>query len=141
MEGGRRLATPVSARLSHPDTRRFGLVVGTAFILLGALTWWRGRLVGAQVLGGIGALLVVLGATVPGALTPVFRAWMGAATVLSRITTPILLAVIYFAVLTPIGMVRRLAGKGRRSSPSPGETFWVSRRGQRQRREHLERQF
>ena len=92
-------------------------------------------------LGGIGALLILLGVLMPGALTPVFRAWMGAATVLSRITTPILLALIYFAVLTPIGVLRRLAGKGRLSPSPTGDSFWIPRRGQRQRREHLERQF
>jgi saxitoxin biosynthesis operon SxtJ-like protein len=135
------MAASVSARLSHNKSRRFGLVVGTAFLVLGALAWWRGRQESAQVLGGIGALLILLGAIVPGALTPVFRAWMGAATVLSRITTPILLALIYFAVLTPIGVLRRLAGKGRISSPSIRDSFWVPRREQRQRREHLERQF
>src|SRR4051812_44008393 len=119
------MAASVSARLSHRESRRFGLVVGTTFLVLGALAWWRGRQESPPVLGAIGALLILLGVIMPRALTPVFRAWMGAAAVLSRITTPILLAVIYFAVLTPIGVLRRLAGKGRLSSTSIGDTHWV----------------
>ena len=102
------MAAHPSTRLSHHDARRFGLVVGTAFMVLGGIAWWRGRPVGALVLGGIGIALVVLGVAVPGALYPVFRAWMGLAMALSKVTTPILLAVLYFGVLTPIGIVRRV---------------------------------
>jgi hypothetical protein len=110
-------------------------------MVLGGIAWWRGRPVGALVLGGIGIALVVLGVAVPGALYPVFRAWMGLAMALSKVTTPILLAVLYFGVLTPIGIVRRAMGKGRLSSAAAGDTFWVTRKGERQRREHMERQF
>jgi hypothetical protein len=51
---------------------------------------------------------------------------MGMALVISRVTTPIILAVMYFGVITPIGLVRRVFGhdalKARRSN-----SFWVSR--------------
>jgi hypothetical protein len=135
------LAKQASTRLSRHEARRFGLVVGTVFIVLGGLAWWRDRPLTAQVLGGIGTLLVLLGVIAPGVLSPVYRVWMGAATALSKLTTPILLALVYFGVLTPIGILRRIVGKGRVSPPAASDTFWVDRRGHRQRREHLERQF
>jgi hypothetical protein len=84
------------------------MVAGTAGELSGA---WRNR-----------HLTDTLGTNGPCGTLPVFRAWMGAAKVLSKITTPIPLAVVYFLVLTPIALLRRLAGKGRISSPG-GEGF------------------
>ena len=59
----------------------------------------------------MGALLALLGLVLPAALGPVRRGWMSLALLISKVTTPILLGVIYFAVITPVGLVRRLLGR------------------------------
>jgi hypothetical protein len=41
----------------------------------------------------------------------VYRAWMRLALLLSRITTPLVLGIVYFLVLTPTAVVMRLMGK------------------------------
>ena len=40
-------------------------------------------------------------------LGPVERAWMGLAGIISKVTTPIFMSVVYFVVLTPVGLLRR----------------------------------
>jgi hypothetical protein len=74
-------------------------------------------------------------------LAPVHRAWMAAAAALSKVTTPLFLAVVYFGVLTPIGVLRRVFGEGRLAPRPRGDSFWLDRNGARQEREHMERQF
>src|SRR5215207_3794762 len=90
VEGTGAMAGGISARLSRAEARRFGLVVGAAFLVLSALFWWRGRPLPGQISGGVGAILILAGIMVPLALRPVYRAWMGMALAISRVTTPII---------------------------------------------------
>ena len=93
----------VPAGLTPQEGRRFGLAVGTAFLVLGALLWWRGRPLAFAITGMIGALLVGGGVIIPGQLGPLYRLWMGLAKAISKVTTPILMATIFFLVFLPIG--------------------------------------
>ena len=47
----------------------------------------------------------------PGLLSPLNRAWTALGLVLHKITNPILLAIVFFGVIMPIGLAMRLAGK------------------------------
>ena len=58
-------------------------------------------------------LLAALGTTglaAPMALKPVYRAWMKLGLLLNRITAPLLLGILFFVVISPIGLLRRLKG-------------------------------
>lgn len=135
------MAEAVPTRLSRGVARRFGLVVGAAFFLLGGLAWWRGRPLMAQVLGGIGAALLVSGVIAPEALSPVYRVWMRAALALSSVTTPILLGLVYFGIITPIGALRRLLGQDSLASRAGADSFWVGRPDHQRQRPDMEHQF
>jgi hypothetical protein len=91
--------------------REFGLIVGGVFVLLSV--WWlyRGKLSGvAQITLPLGALLVLLGLFLPKALVFPNRAWMLLAEGLSFVTTRIILGIVFFLIITPIGFVKRLSG-------------------------------
>jgi len=134
------VATGIPARLTPEEGRRFGLSVGAAFLVLAALMWWRGRTAGLIAFGTVGALLLIAGLAVPGRLGPVYRAWMGVALLLSKVTTPIFMGVVYFLVLTPTGFVLRLLGRHPLGGPDRADSAWV-RRPPGQRRSDLLRQF
>jgi hypothetical protein len=132
------LAHQISARLSAAEGRRFGFTIGIAFLAVAGLLWWRTHIVAAAIAGSLGALLLLSGALVPGKLGPVHAAWMRFALVLSKVTTPVFMTIVYFVVITPIGVIRRAAGK----SPilvRGSSTRWESRGGQP--RSDLNRQF
>jgi hypothetical protein len=131
----------VPTRLSPAEGRRFGLTVGAAFAALAALLWWRGHGATAPLPATLGALLMVAGVVAPARLELPYRGWMGLATALSRITTPIFLGITYFGVIAPIGLLRRLAGRNslvRRSSQS---TFWIPREAGARTRSGMEHLF
>jgi saxitoxin biosynthesis operon SxtJ-like protein len=121
------MAEGISARLTPREARRFGLVVGAAFLVLGALVWWRGRPVTIQVFWALGAALILFGIILPRALVPVHRAWMGLALAISKVTTPVFLGAVYFVVITPIGLLRRMFGKDALKPKQIGESCWVPR--------------
>lgn len=66
----------------------------------------------------------------------IFAWWLIFAVLVGRINTFILLTVLYFLVLTPIGLILRLLGKTPLTR-SGGDSQWVKRVGE----ENLERQF
>jgi hypothetical protein len=110
-------------------------------VALSAVLSWRGHPRSALACGSIGAALILLGATFPDALRPVYRAWMGLALVLSRVTTPIFMGIVYFGIVTPIGLVRRLAG-GNPLKHRVGEAgLWIVRDDRGKSPADLERQF
>ncbi|MGH7541269.1 MAG: SxtJ family membrane protein [Gemmatimonadota bacterium] len=126
------------ARLTRAELRKFGLTVGVAFGALAGLIWWRGRGTAAAVLGTLGGLLVLGGLAAPAALAPVERGWMGLARAISRVTTPLIMGLIYFVVITPIGLLRRSVGKHPLRHPESEGSFWA---GRDEATGGLERQF
>ena len=115
--------------------------MGTAFVALAGLLWWRGHGAGAPVPAAFGTLLVLAGLAVPARLGPVYRAWMGLAAALSKITTPIFLGVAYFGVIAPVGLLRRLAGRNSLVRPPSQPSFWIARAQDARRRGDMERLF
>src|SRR5689334_2537869 len=106
--------------------KEFGLVVGGVFVLLSL--WWlyRGKFAtAAYVLSAAGSALILCGLIVPRLLTVPRKLWMKLAEVLSYISSRIILGVVFFLVLTPIGLVKRAMGWDplqRRSGSR--DTFW-----------------
>ena len=123
--------------------REFGLVVGGVLLLLSS--WWiyRGKFHSvSQVTLPIAALLLVLGIIFPRALVYPNRAWMALAEVLSFISTRIILAFVYFVVITPIGVVKRLFGWDplhRRAAAS--ESYWRPYSERQRDPKHYEKMF
>lgn len=91
--------------------RQFGLSVGTMLLLIAAFLVWRERLTAAQITGGIGAVLVVLGYLQPRLLKYPSAAWWKFAMVLGHVNARIILTLIFVLVLTPIGLIWRLIGR------------------------------
>lgn len=116
-----------NAEYSTRDGRRFGLTVGIAFLVLGGILLWRGHLSVARSFGAIGGLLSVAGLSVPRQLRPLDAAWMKFAELISRVTTPVFMGIVFYLVLTPIGLVLRLFGKSSLGTPGT-ESVWAEHR-------------
>ena len=123
--------------------REFGLIVGGMLLLLAS--WWiyRGKFHSiTQITLPIAALLLLLGIFLPRALTYPNRAWAALAEVLSFISTRIILAFVYFVVITPIGVVKRLFGwdpLNRRAAAS--ESYWRPYSERQRNPRHYEKMF
>ena len=130
----------VPARLTPAEGRKFAFPVGGVFLLLAGVFCWRDHLLASRITGSLGGLLVVAGALIPGKLGPVYRAWMGLAVLISKVTTPIFMALVYFLVITPTGLVRRTVGSSQIAHRPEEGSYW-KRREEGRRKSRLERQF
>ena len=72
-------------------------------------------------------VLAVWGVAAPKTLRPFYRAWMKFGLLLSRITTPLVLGIFYYAVLTPTGLIAKLfrGDPLQRDCAEPCDTFRV----------------
>jgi hypothetical protein len=98
-------------QLTEKDLRQFGLLVGGVFSVIG---FWpfvfrsESPRLWALVLGG---LLMILGGIAPQSLRQVHAGWMKIGHVLGAINTKIILGLIYYLLIAPMGIVMRSLGK------------------------------
>ena len=135
------MAETISARLTARQGRRFGVTVGVAFLVLAAVLWWRDRTTGAAIVASAGTALMIAGLAVPTALGPVERAWMAFARSLSKVTTPIVMGIVYFLVIFPIGFTMRILNRSPLAVKATNDSFWVPRAGEEDRRGGMKHQF
>ena len=116
---------PVSAG----SERKFGVTVGLIAAGLAVwpllrhhhpVRWW---------LLAVGLALVALGLVRPALLAPLNRAWFRLGMLLSSLTNPIVMGVMYYAAVVPLGAFLRLRGHDLlRLRREPGaDTYWLPR--------------
>jgi hypothetical protein len=123
--------------------REFGLVVGAVLCAFGSWWFYRGKF-GAAVPAvlSIGAALILLGAFLPSALRYPYRAWMGLAEALAFVATRIILALVFFAVVTPIGILRKaLGGDPLRRRARAASSYWWPYSPRQSDPKHYEKMF
>jgi hypothetical protein len=127
---------------STSELRRFGMTVGGAFVVLGGLSRWRGHDTAPLVMWTLGALLIAPGLVAPRVLGPVRRGWMRAGMALGEVNGRIILTVLFYVVLVPVGFVlRRLRDPLDRSLTDARASVWTRRARQPVDPATYERQF
>ncbi len=98
-------------KITNKQLRSFGLTVGGIFALIGLWPtvyhamnprWWA---------VAVAILLVFPAIVFPRSLFLVHKGWMAVGGVLGWINTRVILGIVFYIVVTPIGIVRRWLGK------------------------------
>jgi hypothetical protein len=105
-------ATHTIPELDRKGLREFGLVTGAIVaVLFGLFFPW---LLERSFPLWPWAIFAVLGAwalVVPLSLRPVYRAWMRLGLLLSKITTPIIMGLVFYLVTTPFSLALKVLGR------------------------------
>lgn len=124
------ISSPVKRDSALLDTRRraregrvFALTLAGGFLFVAAVGLWRDAHRLVVISSTIAVVSVLGGLLIPGRLTPISKAWMKVGELIGRVTTPVLLAAIYYLIFTPIGVIRRLVAPRR----SPKGSNWHRR--------------
>ena len=129
---------PHDGALMPGTERSFGLSVGAVLCVIAALLFWRGRPIRAEIIGAIGAALVVLGTAAHSLLRRPRLWWFRGARIVGDFNARVLLTLMFMVVLVPLGLIWRLTGKDpltRRRNASPGWSPYPNR--YRDRRHYL----
>jgi len=98
--------------LDEQGLREFGLVTGAAVVIIFGLSFpWLLGLDWPAWPWAIAAPLWMLALARPAWLRRIYRVWMHLGLLASRVMTPLVLGVVFFAIISPMAVVRRLMHK------------------------------
>lgn len=124
-------------RPERKQLRQFGWVALVAFGFLGTVVLWKGGLFGASfgastrtvayAMWSLGALSAALSLVRPEANRPLFVALGVLAFPIGWVVSHVVLAVVFFGVLTPVGLLFRLLGRDplERRFRADRQSYWV----------------
>jgi hypothetical protein len=108
--------------------RSFGLIFAAVFLVIAAFPLAFGGGVRLWSLG-VAALFALAALAAPRVLAPLNRVWLKFGLVLHRVVSPIVLGIMFFLVITPIGLLMRALGKDplRLRFDRGAATYWIAR--------------
>ena len=122
--------------------RKFSLTTAIAFAVISAAVYIWGSKNAAPWLWSLAGVLAAGGFFIPGRLGPVYKIWMGLAFFLGWFVSRIILSIVFYLAITPIGLILRLLGKRLLTkADTNASTYWVRRDGRERSRESYEKLF
>jgi hypothetical protein len=131
----------MTAKAPKNPERSFGISVGAVLCAIAVALWWRGRIGRAEILGGIGAALLVAGLVHPPVLKYPSAAWWRFSRALGYVNARVLMTLLFSLVFVPLSMIWRLTGKDplcRRRSNWAG---WSPYPARYRNKKHYERMY
>ena len=92
------------------DLQKFGITIGIILIIIAGLLFWKEK-ESFQTFFIVGTLLCLLGLVIPAVLKPIYWGWMIFATILGWVMTRVILSLLFYIIVTPIGLILRFFGK------------------------------
>ena len=95
---------------SKKDLRKFGLTIGIVLLIITVVLFLYDKS-SYVYFGIIGVTLILTGFILPAALKPLNKIWMTFALLLGWFTSRVILTILFYLVLTPIGLIAKLFRK------------------------------
>lgn len=115
---------------SKKELKVFGAMLLAFFALVGGLVWWKFESrQAAQTIWTVGAVLTLVYFSLEPLRLYVYRGWMYAAYPIGWTVSHVLLGLIFYGVITPIGLIMRLLGRDpmQRGFEPNAATYWEPR--------------
>ncbi len=124
------------------ECRKFGITIGVFLFLLAALLFGFTKEF-YPIITSIAGLLIIAGIVFPNILKPLQIAWMGFATILGYIMSRVIIIILFYFVVTPIGLVAKLFGKDflDRKLDRSSDSYWQYREVKEYDPRDTEKQF
>ncbi len=119
----------MSNKIKLPSNRNFGVVFFFVFLLIalypltysGGITKWS---------IAISLIFLILGLLNSKILTPLNKLWFKFGIILGKIISPLVMGIIFFLVVTPIGLTMRILGKDLLNLKfNKNKSYWIEKNG------------
>ena len=124
---------------------QFGIAFGMIFIIIAARLFLKNNMKMGIFLSVIGCFIIIITLTFPFILLPIYKLIVKIASVLNWINTRIILGIVFYFLLTPIGLFRKIFCKNdfdmNFKKVKMKETYWIKRKNSNICKESLENQF
>ena len=112
------------------SNRSFGLLFFVVFLVIAFWPLTKKSEINLYLIS-IALIFLVLGLLNSKILSPLNKAWIKLGEILGRIVAPVVMAIVYFLILTPISLLVRLFGKdliGMKFSNDIKKSYWIKRK-------------
>tara|TARA_Y100000591_G_scaffold292286_1_gene279400 strand:+ start:271 stop:681 length:411 start_codon:yes stop_codon:yes gene_type:complete len=126
---------------SNKDIRSFGVTIGIIlFIISGLLMYYNKE--SYQIIGIIASTFIVLGLIIPVILKPFYFVWMTFAAILGWVMTRVILSLVFYLIITPIGLLTKLLGEDFLALKRiESDSYWNHRDSDKELNQDYEKQF
>lgn len=127
---------------SNEAVKKTGISVGVVLILISLLLWYLGKasFVYFSITGGLFVILAFISIPI---LRPFHKLWMMLALLMGFVMSRVILTILYYIVLTPIGLLAKIVGK--KFMPlgfdKKASTYWEKRENTAKQKIDYDRQF
>ena len=114
---------------SQSSNRNFGLLFFAVFVILGLWPLKNGESLNFYFITA-SVVFLILGLLNSKLLTPLNKSWIKLGETLGIIIAPIVMALVYFAILTPVSIIVRVFGKDLLGLKflKEKDTYWIKRK-------------
>ena len=126
---------------SNKDIRSFGITIGIIlFIISGFLMYYNKE--AYQLIAIIASTFIGLGFILPVLLKPIYFVWMTFAAILGWVMTRVIVSIVFYLIITPIGLLTRLLGEDFLAlKKTESDSYWNYRDSAEELNQDYEKQF
>lgn len=131
-------------QIKEKDLKQFGVVLGIILVVIAGLQMLRGHHPALpKYFISIAVIAEICACIKPGLLKPIFIIFTKVGKVIGWVNTRVLLMLVFYLIMTPIGMILRLCGKDllQQKMGKDEGSYWQERTTQYFAPEHYEKQF
>ena len=126
---------------SNKDVKNFGITIGIILFIISGLLIYYGK-EAYQLIAIIASTFIGLGFIAPIILKPIYFVWMTFAAILGWVMTRLILSLVFYFILTPIGLLTRLLGEDFLAlKKSKSVSYWNHRDSKIELNQDYEKQF
>ena len=130
-----------SIESSRKDLKNFGFIIGFILVVIGAFLFFREK-DSFVYFFSIGLFFIGIGIITPVALKPIHKIWMTFAIIIGWVMTRVILSVLFYLIISTIGIFARLVGKDFLNLKSKNnESYWNIRNKEYELNQDYEKQF
>ena len=128
-------------KTSSKDIRSFGITIGIILFIISAILFYYDKS-SHQIIAYIGGGFIALGTIIPILLKPIYILWMTFAVILGWVMTRVILSIVFYFIMTPIGLLTRLLGEDFLAlKKSNSGSYWNNRDQAVELNQDYEKQF
>ena len=126
---------------SNKDIRSFGITIGIILFIISGLLMYYGKEF-YQLIAIIASIFIGLGLILPIFLKPIYFVWMTFAAILGWVMTRVILSVVFYLIITPIGLLTKLLGEDFLALKKiKSDSYWNHRDSSEELNQNYEKQF
>ena len=123
------------------NIRSFGITIGIILFIISATLLYYDKS-SYQIIAYMGGGFIALGIIIPILLKPIYILWMTFAVMLGWVMTRVILSLVFYLIMTPIGLITKLLGEDFLDLKETNvKSYWNNRDSHLEQNQDYEKQF